>query len=283
MCKKLFVVGVLALVLIFQLVLVAPVAGITNPIKDDTIPPKYPFVGYLGLDRHIGTGIGTKCMGTLIADHVFLTDEQCIWPVLGEDPFEGYVTFDNPVERGYPQDTGINWIQFQASDIRFIWMYGMEDPSHRPDIVVILLPEDVDIDVTPFSRLPEAGLLDDLSAHGGLHDVEFTSVGSGMQMLSNQGKPQWDFTDWGWRSYASAPFQALTQEWFFLNINEQVTDGGGACWFDAGGPVFLNDGGEDVLVGVATRGNTNCRATVGYYRLDTPWAQVLLSQFVELP
>jgi hypothetical protein len=206
---------------------------------------------------------------------------MCIDPLYYNPDWQGYVTFDNPIKVGYPEDTGIAWIPFQLDDIKFLWMYGMDDPSRRLDIVVIVLPENADIQVTPFSRLATAGLLDDLSAHGGLQNVEFTSVGYGIQADWEKGKPFLRLDDW--RNYSLAPFQAMTPEWFDLNTNVYATGGGGACYFDAGGPAFLSVDGEDVLVGVAARIDRLCRANAGYLRLDTPWSQVLLRHFVPLP
>jgi hypothetical protein len=106
-------------------------------------------------------------------------------------------------------------------------------------------------------------------------------VGYGYQADWERG-PVYGWVD-GWRNYASAPFQALTREYLDLNINEHATGGGGACWEDWGGPLFLPVDGQDILVGVATwRGmEPNCRATAGYFRLDTPWAQEFLSEYVE--
>jgi len=43
--------------------------------------------------------------------------------------------------------------------------------------------------------------------------------------------------------------------------------------------------GQNVLVGFGFFGGVDrqCRATAGYWRLDTPWEQEFLSQFVTLP
>jgi len=98
--------------------------------------------------------------------------------------------------------------------------------------------------------------------------VEFTSVGYGIQADWEKGKPFFGLDDW--RHYSSAPIQAMTPEWFDLNTNIYATGGGGACYFDAGGPAFLSIDGEDVLVGVAARIDRLCRANAGYLRLDTP-------------
>jgi len=50
------------------------------------------------------------CSGTLIAPHAFLTAEMCIDPLYYNPGWQGYVTFDNPIKVGYPEDTGIAWI-----------------------------------------------------------------------------------------------------------------------------------------------------------------------------
>jgi len=116
--------------------------------------------------------------------------------------------------------------------------------------VVIDLPEDADIEVTPFSRLATLGLLDELYA---MAASGMWNSPASVTAFSGLGAGQTIFRLDDWRNYSSAPIQAMTLEWFDLNTNIYATGGGGACYFDAGGPAFLSIDGEDVLVGVAAR------------------------------
>lgn len=77
---------------------------------------------------------------------------------------------------------------------------------------------------------------------------------------------------------------ALTPTQMYLNINEHATGGGGACFYDSGGPIFLSSGDEQTLVAVvALQGDMNCRAMTTTYRIDTSWSREFLRQFVDLP
>ena len=77
------------------------------------------------------------------------------------------------------------------------------------------------------------------------------------------------------RRTTTSPGQKLTPQILQLNGNPQDTrDGGGTCFGDSGGPVFLNG----YLVAVTSYGYTeNCRYLGGYQRVDIPVVQSWLS------
>ena len=58
-----------------------------------------------------------------------------------------------------------------------------------------------------------------------------------------------------------------------------ATGNGGTCYGDSGGPHFL----DGVVVALTITGDAPCKALDKTYRLDTPWAQEFLAQFVALP
>ena len=252
--------------LLLQVIPVVPVSAITHPTPDTE--NTYSNVGaWLFPD---GTFF---CSGTLIAPTVMLTAAHCLYGFIGtEAPI--LATFS----KNFDEINAGNLIQ--AIDFHVHPLYG-HDQANLYDLAVLILPEGSTTGLTP-ATLTTAGLLDNLSTHGNLHSVEFTSVGYGFSADWKQGPPRfiWD----GWRNYASAPLMALTPTQVYLNINEDATGGGGACYGDSGGPLFLPMDGKNILVGFTTkRSDKYCRAMTTYYRIDTPWAREFLSQFMTLP
>lgn len=73
------------------------------------------------------------------------------------------------------------------------------------------------------------------------------------------------------RRWTTSPGQKLTPQVLQLNgIPNDVRGGGGTCFGDSGGPVFV--GGH--LVAVTSYGYTdNCRYLGGYQRVDIPVVQ----------
>jgi len=240
-----------------------PALAITQPTRDEE--NKYSNVGFMGV------GFSWFCSGTVIAPDVFLTAGHCLAGV--NDVSILGITFDNNFFSA-PEDHVISPVSYVVHPL-----YG-HDQANLYDLALVFLPAGSTIGITP-AKLTTAGLLDDLSAHGDLHGVDFTSVGYGVLADWKHGPPQLWLE--GWRNYASAPLMALTPTQIYLNINEDATGGGGACYGDSGGPIFLPVNGEDTLVGFTTkRSDKYCRAMTTYYRLDTPWSREFLSQYVPL-
>lgn len=246
-----------------------PAFAITQATPDKE--NKYSNVGLFAVDGG-EANLWLGCSGTLISPTVFLTAGHCMAWLIGLE-FPIYITLDNYIYEGVP---GNGWIP--AKDFFVHPRYG-HDQANLYDLAVIILEEPAGVNP---ATLTTAGLLDELSAHGGLAHTDFISAGYGVQADWEKGPPQffWD----GWRNYASAPIMALTPTQIYLNINEHATGGGGACYGDSGGPIFLPMGNTKILVGVTSlRSDRPCRAMTTYYRIDTPWSREWLSQFVELP
>jgi len=274
MRKLKFVVGVVTLLLLLQFTLVLQVSGITQATRD--YENRYNSVGVLKVVHPDGTEV-FRCSGTLISPTKFLMLGWCMNYSLIDPNRKGYISLDNNIydEEDEP------WFEIKETDFvrHYMTINSGNGVGGLHSLVVVTLPEDFTAGHT-WAKLTPPGLLDIRSAQGGLRGVEFTSVGYGYQADWERG-PVYGWID-GWRNYASAPFQLLTREFLDLNINEHATGGGGACWGDIGGPLFLPVNGQDILVGVATWRGTEptCRATAGYFRLDTPWAQEFLSNYV---
>jgi len=265
MRKLTIVMSIVLILILLQITLVVPVLGITQPTRDEE--NRYSNVGFVGVSDY------AFCSGILIAPTVFLTAGHCIALHNSSDPL--YISFDKQI---IMEDDSNQLIQ--AEEIYVHPLFG-HDQANLYDLAVVILPEGSTDGLIPATLTP-AGLLDDLSMHGNLKGVEFTSVGYGVQMDWEKGPTQWLWD--GWRNYASAPLMALTPTQLYLNINEHATGGGGACYGDSGGPIFLPMNGKNILVGFTTlRSDRNCRAMTTYYRIDTPWSREFLSQFVSLP
>lgn len=132
--------------------------------------------------------------------------------------------------------------------------------------------------ITPATLAPENFL--DAYAQPRLAKTIFEVVGYGTEVRKPESGPQkpQPMSYPLIRRYTTSPGQKLTPQILQLNGNpNDVRGGGGTCFGDSGGPVFL--GGY--LVAVTSYGYTaNCRYLGGYQRVDIPVAQDWLADFV---
>ena len=133
--------------------------------------------------------------------------------------------------------------------------------------------------------LPTAGLLDQLAAKGGLLGQDFTNVGYGATGYAfGGGAPTLVGLNPAVRRISTSPFMALEQNVLRLQGNTNATGEGGICFADSGSASYLNVGGTDVAVAIASPPSDRmCVANDSHYRLDTPSARAFLGQFVTLP
>jgi hypothetical protein len=141
------------------------------------------------------------------------------------------------------------------------------DLDNWNDFGVVVLDKPV-TGITPATMAPE-GYLDQV-AQPALNSTLFDLVGYGTEVRkpeSGAQKPQ-PMSYPLIRRYTTSPGQKLTPQ--ILQLNGNINDtrgGGGTCFGDSGGPVFL--GGY--LVAVTSYGYTqNCRYLGGYQRVDIP-------------
>jgi V8-like Glu-specific endopeptidase len=220
-----------------------------------------------------GNGPQRECSGVLIAPTQFLTAAHCIFFSAGPPLFG--VTFDPAFD---PNTSTIIPATAVTVDPQ-----ALKDTGDLHDMAVITLAQAVS--ATPVV-LPTAGLLDQLSAQGGLKDADFTNVGYGATGWDfGHGPPTLiDFFTNVVRRVSTSPFQALTQSVLKLNGNSASTNEGGTCVGDSGSARYLNVGGTDVAVAIVSLHNSGrCTANDSNYRLDTPSARAFLGQFVTLP
>jgi hypothetical protein len=153
---------------------------------------------------------------------------------------------------------------------------GFTDIKNWNDVGVIVLDEPV-TGITPATLAPTNYL--DQFAQPLLNKTIFELVGYGTEVRKPESGPQkpQPMTYPLLRRYTTSPGQKLTPQILQLNGNpNDPHGGGGTCFGDSGGPVFLNG----YLVAVTSYGYTlNCRYLGGYQRVDIPVVQAWLDDF----
>jgi V8-like Glu-specific endopeptidase len=228
-----------------------------------------------------------RCSATLISPTVLLTAAHCTDGTLGstlvtfdsviaenppspfpvaEDPDEGY-TPEEITEAGYLSGTAYTHPDYS----------GFTDLDNWNDVGVIVLDEPV-TGIQPATLAP-LGYLDAYSQPA-LNSTIFTVVGYGTEVRKPEEGPQkpQPMSYPLIRRYTTSPGQKLTPQILQLNGNPADTrGGGGTCFGDSGGPVFLNG----YLVAVTSYGYTaNCRYLGGYQRVEITSVTTWLDGFI---
>jgi Trypsin len=258
-------------------VLVALVAAVKAQAITDGQPDGngHPNVGVMVVD--VGFGPTRLCSGELIAATEFLTAGHCVAGFVANPAIKiDGVSFDPVYDPSQPATV------IPAASFTVDPLFG-KDRGDLHDLAVITLAEPVQ--ATPVV-LPTAGLLDQLSAKGGLKGQDFTNVGYGASGFAfGGGRPTLvDFRPVATRRVSTSPFKALEQNVLRLQGNTNATGEGGTCTGDSGSAAYLNVNSTEVAVGIVTLGGDSvCVGNDPKYRLDTPSARAFLSQFVALP
>ncbi len=141
------------------------------------------------------------------------------------------------------------------------------------DIGVIVLKEPVE-GITP-ATLPPLGYLDSLAAAGYLkpgnprETTVITSVGYGDHGVA----PNQHLPPDGKRRVAESRYKLHVDRWLFVDANTAHANSG-TMNYDSGGPAFVRDPitGEEILVGLTSRGDAVGVALGLKYRVDIPEA-----------
>jgi len=277
-----FAVTSLVLAVLSMLAVIAPSASAITGGQPDG--DRHPNVGLILFYTEDGR---FRCSATLISPTVLLTAAHCTDGVLGStlvtfdsviaeqppspfpvaaDPSEGYT--DAEIEAaGYLSGTAYTHPEYS----------GFTDLANWNDVGVIVLDEPVS-GIAPAQVAP-LGYLDQFSQPA-LNSTIFEVVGYGTEVrkpASGPQKPQ-PMSYPLIRRYTTLPGQKLTPQILQLNGNpNDVRGGGGTCFGDSGGPVFLNG----YLVAVTSYVYTdNCRYLSGYQRVDIEVVQDWLADFL---
>ena len=258
----------------------APASAITGGERDGADHPNVGLIYFYDAEGRF------RCSATLVSPTIVLTAAHCTTGTLGKTG----VTFKSeiaeketsPYAAAADPSTGYTAAELEAMGLLSGTAHAHPDYSNFTDlrewndVGVIVLDEPVaGIDA---ASLPPLGFLG-AYAQPKLNSTLFTVVGYGTEVRKPDAGPQkpqpMDYPLL--RRVTTSPGQKLTSQILQLNGNiNDVRGGGGTCFGDSGGPVFL--GGY--LVADTSYGYTsNCRYLGGYQRLDIKSVQDWLATF----
>jgi len=237
----------------------SPTAAVTDGVRDEYA---HPYVG-LAVFYDAAGNPTHRCSGTLLSSTVFLTAGHC---TDGASSAQVWFEPDVTLATGYPFSGGITGTPYTHPD--FVWSL-----PNTSDVGVIVLDKKVRLDT--YAVLADLNYLDALATERGKQETWFTVVGYGLQEV----KP----TLMAERTRLQATVRlvnlrsALTDGYNLHHTNAPGT-GGGTCFGDSGGPVFLVD--SNVIAGITSFGlNENCVGAGFAYRTDIANAQDFIYSF----
>ena len=261
-------------------VMALPAAAITGGQPDGN---RHPNVGLILFYDATGR---FRCSATLVSPTVLVTAAHCTEGTLGST----LVTFDSVIAEQPPSpfpvavnpSVGYTPEEITAAGYLSGTAYthpdysGFTDLANWNDVGVIVLDEPV-TGIAPATLAPTNYL--DQFAQPRLNKTIFEVVGYGTEVRKPESGPQkpQPMSYPLLRRYTTSPGQKLTPQILQLNGNpNDPHGGGGTCFGDSGGPVFL----DGYLVAVTSYGYTlNCRYLGGYQRLDILVVQNWLATF----
>lgn len=257
-----------------------PAAAITGGEPDGEGHPNVGLILFYEPDGRF------RCSATLISPTVLITAAHCtagnvgktlvtFKSVIAEQPPSGFPVAANPA-------AGYTAAEIEAAGYLAGTSYGhpqysdFTDMDNWNDVGVVVLDKPV-VGITP-ATLATGNYLDQF-AQPLLNSTIFDNVGYGTEVRKAESGPQ-NPQPMSYpliRRYTTSPGQKLTPQILQLNGNPNDTrGGGGTCFGDSGGPVFLNG----LLVAVTSYGYTqNCRYLGGYQRIEIPVVENWVASF----
>jgi hypothetical protein len=256
--------------LIAALLATAPALAITGGQADTTHTS-------VGLVRFTTVDGRFRCSGTLISQTVVLTAGHCT-----EGPATNvYVSFDDALQPD-PLAPGITPAEKAAREAHYITGTAHPDPGwdgklqfakqHDQGVVVLDAPASSKWPGIVPAQLPPVGFLD--SNQGQLKNETFTLVGYGVDIGVKKAVVVVQF-----RSSTTSFLKNVGTEVITFQINENDSKaGGGSCFGDSGGGVFL---GQYVLGDASYVNSLTCNALGSYQRDDTTYSRDFLDGWLE--
>ena len=259
----------MALVAVSALDVAAPALAITDGGRDE-------IHTNVGLVRFTTADGRFRCSGTLISPTVVLTAGHCT-----EGPATNvYVSFDTDLALD-PLQPGITPAEKALREAHYITGTAHPDPGwtgrlsfakqHDQGVVVLDAPASSKWAGIEPAPLPPVGYLD--QSQGQLKNETFTLVGYGVDIGAK--KAQIVIRE---RRSTTSYLKNVQSEVVVFQINDNDSKaGGGSCFGDSGGAVFLNG----FVLGDASYVNSfSCNATGSYQRVDTEYSRAFLNGFL---
>lgn len=279
--RALLAIGTVA---IMAMASIGPVYAITGGVPDGSAHPNVALIIFYEPAGRF------RCSATLASPTVLITAAHCTEGTLGKTG----VTFSSVIADAPPSGLPVAAnpaVGYTAADLAGGGLLsgtaythpnysGFTDLDNWNDVGVIVL--DQPLSGVAVASLPPRDYLDRF-AQPKLNSTLFTVVGYGTEVRKADSGPQKP-TPMSFpliRRTTTQPGQKLHPQVLQLNGNERDNrGGGGTCFGDSGGPVFLNG----YLVADTSYGYTlNCRYIDGYQRLDIEVVQTWLAGFGLVP